>query len=330
MASTPNDSDVKRAIPNGFGPRTGLELPESPEIITRNALSLNDAIPDPRLKTIFTSLITKLHEFVRENNITTEEWMSAIQFLTATGQKCTDIRQEFILLSDVLGVSALVDALNHPKVGNSTQSTVLGPFFTEDAADVSLGDTIASEGKGQYLYVTGRILDTSKSPIPHATIETWETDEFGFYDTQYLNREKPDCRGRLKADSEGRYEFRAVVPVAYPIPGDGPVGLLLGKMRRHNMRPAHLHMMVEAKGFETLVTSFYPEGDKWLSSDAVFGVKKSLVVSLKEINSDSEARAKGFPSGGGFRLLEQDIILATHEESAAARKELGVTQRTRE
>jgi len=322
MAAPISDSDVKRAIPNGFEPRTGLELPENPEIITRNALALNDAITDPRLKGILTNLIGKLHEFVRENNITTEEWMAAIQFLTATGHKCTDIRQEFILLSDVLGVSALVDALNHPQAGNSTQSTVLGPFFTEDAADVPLGDTIASEGKGRYLYVTGRILDTSRKPIPHATIETWETDEFGFYDTQYVHREKPDCRGRLKADAEGQYKFRAVVPVAYPIPGDGPVGELLSKMQRHNMRPAHLHMMVEARGFETLITSFYPEGDKWLSSDAVFGVKKSLVVSLKDIKSDTEARNKGFPSGGGFKLLEQDIILASHEESARARREL--------
>jgi len=323
MSQAPvSESEVKRAIPNGFGPRSDLELPESPDIITRNALALNDSISDPRLKEILTSLISKLHEFVRENNITTDEWMTAIKFLTATGQKCTDIRQEFILLSDVLGVSALVDALNHPKVGTSTASTVLGPFFTEDAADVPLGDSIASEGKGQYLYVTGRILDTSNKPIPHATIETWETDELGFYDTQYVNRGKPDCRGRLEADAEGRYEFRAVVPVAYPIPGDGPVGLLLQKLKRHNMRPAHLHMMIEAKGYDTLITSFYPEGDEWLSSDAVFGVKKSLVVSLKNVDSDAEARAKGFPRGGGFKLLEQDIILASYEESMKARQAL--------
>jgi len=267
------------------------------------------------------NLITKLHEFVKETNVTTDEWLAAIQYLTATGKTCTDLRQEFILLSDVLGVSALVDAQNHPKVGDSTESTVLGPFFTEDAADISLGESIASEGKGKYLFVKGRVLDTSGRAIPNATIETWETDEFGFYDTQYISREKPDCRGRLKSDSEGYYEFRAVVPVPYPIPADGPVGLLLEKMKRPNMRPAHLHMMVEAEGYDKLVTSFYPEGDKWLSSDAVFGVKKSLVVSLKDITSDAEARAKGFSRGGGFKLLERDIILATNE-SAVARQNL--------
>jgi len=316
------ESEVERAIPNGFPPRLNMELPENADIITRNAIELNETTADPRMRAILDSLIVKLHEFVRENNITTDEWMGAIQFLTATGQKCTNLRQEMILLSDVLGVSALVDALNHPQVGKSTQSTVLGPFFTEDAADVSLGDTIASEGKGKYLYVTGRVLDTSSNPIPHATIETWETDDLGFYDTQYLNRDKPDCRGRLKSDEEGRFQFRAVVPVAYPIPGDGPVGQLLIKMKRHNMRPAHLHMMVEAKGYETLVTSFYPEGDDWLASDAVFGVKKSLVVSLKDVDSDADARAKGFPSGGSYKLLERDIVLATQEESAQARKAL--------
>lgn len=313
------ENEVRRAIPNSFEPRAGLELPESPEIITRNVLALNESVPNPRLKLILNNLVQKLHDFVKETNLSTEEWMTAIQFLTAAGQKCTDIRQEFILLSDILGVSALVDAQSHPKVGNSTQSTVLGPFFTEDANEISLGESIASEGKGEYLLVKGRILDNDGNPVPDATIETWETDEFGFYDTQYVNREKPDCRGRLKSDAEGRYEFRAVVPVAYPIPGDGPVGELLVKMRRHNMRPAHLHMMIEAEGYDKLVTSFYPEGDKWLYSDAVFGVKKSLVVSLKDVTSEAETRSKGFLRGQGYRLLEQDIVLVSVKDGDAAR-----------
>ncbi|KZT36255.1 aromatic compound dioxygenase [Sistotremastrum suecicum HHB10207 ss-3] len=320
MSESPS---VKHAVKNQFdAPEKELPLPEGPDVITRNAIALNSLNPDPRSKLIFDNLIRHLHEFVRETQLTTDEWMTAIQFLTATGQTCTPIRQEFILLSDVLGVSALVDALNNPTVGNSTQSTVLGPFFTEDAADLTSGDSIASEGKGSYLYVTGRVVDTAGRPIPNATIETWETDDHGFYDTQYADRDHPDCRGRLKSDVNGAYAFRAVVPVAYPIPGDGPVGQLLEKMHRHNMRPAHLHMMVEAEGFQKLITSFYPEGDKWIASDAVFGVKKSLVVKLRTVDDENEARSKGFAKGSTFKLLEQDIVLASPEETQRARESL--------
>jgi len=300
-----------------------LPLPDTKDIISSNARLVNKNCPEERFKFLIDTLVRHLHDYVKETNLTTEEWINTIQFLTATGKTCTDLRQEFILLSDVLGVSAVVDALNHPPVGASTESSVLGPFFTEDAPDVALGESIASEGKGEYLWVTGRVLTTSGKAIPNAIIETWETDDTGHYDTQYDERAAPDCRGRLRSAPDGRYEFRAVVPVAYPIPGDGPVGKLLGKLGRHNMRPAHLHLMVEAPGFEKLVTSFYPDGDRYLTSDAVFGVKKSLVVQLKKVKSESETRAKGFAKGDTFDLLERDLILATLEEGAQARKELG-------
>jgi len=172
------------------------------------------------------------------------------------------------------------------------------------------------------MYVEGRVLTTEGRPIPNAIIETWETDAKGFYDTQYVDRGVPDCRGRLRSDRDGKYGYRAVVPVPYPIPGDGPVGDLLTAIGRHNMRPNHLHLMVEAPGFRKLVTALYPEGDEWLSSDAVFGVKKSLVVSLKDVDDDNEAKKRNFPKPGKFKLLQFDIVLTTEEESELARAQL--------
>ncbi|KAH7100494.1 intradiol ring-cleavage dioxygenase [Auriculariales sp. MPI-PUGE-AT-0066] len=309
-------------------PLVDLPLPDTPEIVTQNARLYNKDCADPRLKFLIDNLVRHLHDYVRETNLTTDEWMSTIRFLTKTGQTCTELRQEFILLSDILGVSALVDAMNHPKVGTGTESSVLGPFFTEDAPDVLMGEAIASEDKGAPLYVEGRVLNTKGEPIPGARIETWETDDTGHYDTQYSSREKPECRGRLKSDKDGRYAFRGVVPVGYPIPGDGPVGGLLKELGRHNMRPAHLHLMIEADGYETLVTSFYPSGDIYITSDAVLGVKKSLVEDLKTIKSASEARAKGFSEAAGdtFALLQRDIILATKAETDAVIKAQGESE----
>jgi len=291
----------------------------SPETITDRVTAINSLCDNPRMKLIMEVLVKHLHQVVSETNLTTAEWMSAIQFLTRVGQTCTNIRQEFILLSDVLGVSALVDSINHPRVAGSTENTVLGPFFTEDAVDVPHGGSIASEGKGEYLFVQGKITNTRGDPIPNAKMETWETDSEGLYDTQYANRAEPDCRGRLRSRDDGTYAYRAIVPVAYPIPGDGPVGDLLKALGRHNFRPAHLHVMIEAPGYETLVTALYPEGDKFLKSDAVFGVKKTLIVSLKEVTSDAEAQAKGFKSSP-FKMLEQDFVLVSTKEADEARQ----------
>jgi len=313
--------EVSAAVSNGIPPpNLDLPYPDSAEVITFNILKLIELTPDPRVKFIFQNLVTKLHEFVNETRITPEEWMTAIQFLTRTGQTCTPLRQEFILLSDVLGVSALVDALNNPPVGAATESSVLGPFFTEDAPDVPLGDSIASEGKGEYMYVEGQVRATSGAPIPGAVIETWETDDKGFYDTQYADR-VADCRGRLVTDKDGRFGYRAIVPVSYPIPSDGPVGDLLLAMRRPNNRPNHLHMMIDAPGFRKLTTALYPEGDVNLSSDPVFGVKKSLVVKLAEIDDEAEARKRGFTKGTKFKLLSYDFILLSNAEAAAERAE---------
>ncbi|KAH9046792.1 aromatic compound dioxygenase [Lactarius hengduanensis] len=314
--------EVRAAVSNGIPPPVlDLPYPDGAEVITSNILKLIELAPNPRVKFIFQNLVTKLHEFVNETRVTPEEWMTAIEFLTRTGQTCTPLRQEFILLSDVLGVSALVDALNNPPVGAATESSVLGPFFTEDAPDVPLGESIASEGKGEYLYVEGQVRTTSGAPIPGAVIETWETDDKGFYDTQYADRVVADCRGRLVTDKDGKYGYRAIVPVPYPIPGDGPVGDLLLALKRHNIRPNHLHMMIDAPGFRKLTTALYPEGDAYLPSDPVFGVKKSLVVKLVEINDEAEARKRGFSKGTKFKLLTFDFTLLNDAEAAAGRAE---------
>ncbi|KAJ3544543.1 hypothetical protein NM688_g5729 [Phlebia brevispora] len=307
-----------KALPNGIPPPPfDLPFPDKPEVITANLLKLIELCKDERRRFIFKNMITHMHQFVQETSITTEEWMNTIEFLTRVGKKCTPIRQEFILLSDTLGVSALVDAINNPVVKGATESSVLGPFFTVDAPDVAMGDSIASEGSGDYMYVEGKITSTDGTPVSDAIIETWETNGHGYYDTQLPVREKPDCRGRLHSGPDGSYGYRAVVPVSYPVPGDGPVGELLLALNRHNMRPNHLHIMVEAPGFRKLTTAFYPEGDEWLTSDTVFGVKKSLMVKLADVNDDAEARKRGFPNGGPFKLLKFDIVLVPEEQSKA-------------
>lgn len=321
--------EVKATSNDMPSPSFDLPLPDSPDIITANVQKLTEQTANPRHRFIFKALVKHLHQFVNETKLTTDEWMAAIDFLTRTGQKCTPLLQEMSLLSDVLGVSALVNALNSPEsAGGATDNSVLGPFFTEKVADVDFGESIASEGKGDYMYVEGRILTTEGQPIPDAVIDTWETDANGLYDTQYADSLYPDCRGRLRSDDNGRYGYRAIVPAAYPIPEDGPVGELLRLLGWNNMRPNHLHVVIQAPGFHTLVTALYPDGCDYIRRDPVFGVKTSLVVTLKDIVDDTEARKRGFPRGGSFKLLQYDFVLLTHEQSAAicarAEKERGI------
>ncbi|KDQ11271.1 hypothetical protein BOTBODRAFT_35571 [Botryobasidium botryosum FD-172 SS1] len=291
------------------------------ETVTDKLKECNSNCPDTRLKFLLETLMTHLHNFVRETNLTTEEWGTAIEFMTAVGQKCTSLRQEYILLSDVMGVSALVDTINHPPTNGSTPSSLLGPFYTEEIRNVEEGGTIAPEGTGEPLFVTGRILSTSGEPIPNAVIDTWEADADGLYDTQHADYSEPDHRGRLKSNDKGEYSFRCVVPVPYSIPDDGPVGQLLAKLGRHPYRPAHLHMKIEAPSYETLITALYARGDRFSTSDAVFGAKTSLFMDPILIESDEEAKAKGFKKGP-FRFLEYDFVLATKEESEKARSKL--------
>jgi len=261
----------------------------------------------PRLRQIYGSLMKHLHEFVREVELTPDEWLAGIKFLTATGQKCDAIRQEFILLSDTCGVSMLVDALANRKSGGATESTVIGPFYTDDAPEIPLEASIASDGKGEPLIVRGRVTDAAGTPIPGAIVEAWETDGDGYYDTQYEIREVPDCRGYVRAAADGRYAFRAVLPVEYSIPTDGPVGVMLRSLGRESMRPAHLHFKVSADGFVPVITSIFVDGDTYLDGDAVFGVKSSLIEPFVRHDSAEEAAAHGV--NAPFYTLARDFVL---------------------
>ena len=245
---------------------------------------------DPRFRQIMESAVRHLHAFVKEVEPTMAEWEQAIGFLTATGQICDDKRQEWILASDTLGVSMLVDAINHRRPGGATENTVLGPFHVSGAPARENGASICLDGKGKPCIVRGRVLDEDGNPIPGAKIDVWQTNDDGFYDVQQPG-EQPDMnmRGLFTAQADGSYEFTTVKPLPYSIPTDGPVGLLLNAMGRHAMRPAHIHYIVQAPGYETLVTHIFPEGDPYLDSDAVFGVKESLIVPFDDTGDTTRA-----------------------------------------
>jgi len=240
-----------------------------------------ESAKDPRFKEVMTSLIRHLHAFVRETELTEAEWFAGIQFLTATGQKCDGKRQEYILLSDTLGVSMLVDAINHRKPGGATETTVLGPFYVAGAKDMPMWADIAQEAPGEPAYLFGRVLDVGGKPIAGATIDVWQTDGEGFYDVQRPGGNESYARGKFTTAADGRYGFRTVKPVSYPIPTDGPVGKMLLGMGRHPYRPAHVHAIISAPGYEKVATHLFVKGDAYLDSDAVFGVKHSLVVDFK-------------------------------------------------
>ena len=234
--------------------------------------------PDPRLKEIISSLIKHLHDFARDVKLTEEEWFKGIQYLTATGHKCTGTRQEFILLSDVLGLSMLTIAMNQDQPSGCTEATVFGPFFLEEAPRYELGADVSNGAKGAPCWVEGRILGLGGEPIANATINVWQADDDGLYDVQYEDLGHSQARGILKSDAEGRYCFKTIVAEPYPIPTDGPVGVLLNATKRHPWRPAHLHFMVEAPGYQRLITHVFRDKDGYLDSDAVFGVRQSLIA----------------------------------------------------
>lgn len=269
----------------------------------------NKNAKDGRLKEAMTVIIGKLHEAVKEIEPTQKEWLDAIMFLTRTGQMCTDWRQEFILLSDTLGVSMLVDAINHRKPDAASESTVLGPFYVEDAPELPLGTNICLDRKGQDMVISGVVRDTSGRPISNVKLDVWQTNDDGFYDVQQKGLQ-PDfnLRGVFRTDNTGNYWFRAVKPRFYPIPDDGPVGQLLTKLGRHPYRPAHLHFIISADGFETLTTHIFDPDDPYIDSDAVFGVKKSLLA--KFVWMDDPKRAEQLDFGNPFWETKFDFVLA--------------------
>jgi len=271
--------------------------------------SLADS-PDPRLRRVLESLVRHLHSFVKDVELTEREWQDAIAFLTDTGHKCDETRQEFILLSDVLGVSMLVETINHRAAGRATESTVTGPFHVVDSPPRELGADISVPGSGDPCLVSGRVAGPAGEPIPGALVDVWHADAGGFYDVQKPGTiPEASLRGLFTADADGRFWFRTIVPRYYPIPVDGPVGRLLGAMARHPYRPAHIHFIVTADGYAPVTTHLFDSGSPYLDSDAVFGVKESLVRTFASVDDPDRAAALGLPNP--FRSVEFDITLLT-------------------
>jgi protocatechuate 3,4-dioxygenase beta subunit len=268
----------------------------------------NSTCKDPRTRRILDVVTAHLHAIVRELEPTRAEWEQAIAFLTRTGQMCSDKRQEFILLSDTLGVSMLVDAINHRREGGGTESTVLGPFYVLGAQQMPLGASISKDGVGEPMLVSGRVIDIAGQPIADATLDVWQTAPNGFYDVQDPQQPSFNLRGVFTTGIDGRYWFATVKPSSYPIPDDGPVGEMLKQAGRHPYRPAHIHFIVTAPGFRPIVTHLFMAGDPYLDSDAVFGVKESLVVTPSRVDDAERARAAGVAAP--FSEIAFDFVLA--------------------
>ncbi|GIK37711.1 MAG: 6-chlorohydroxyquinol-1,2-dioxygenase [Chloroflexota bacterium] len=262
---------------------------------------------NPRLKEILTSLVKHLHAFVREVELTEEEWLYGIQFLTRTGHMCDDKRQEFILLSDTLGVTTLKDIINNRKPPGVTEYTILGPFYVEDAPELPAMANIAGATPGEPVVVSGRVTDPSGQPLAGALLDVWQASAEGFYDVQLPSQTELNLRGKFRTDAAGRYAFRTIKPSFYPIPGDGPVGQMLRAVGRHPYRPAHIHFIVSAAGYEAVTTELFAEGDPYLDSDAVFGVRSSLVVDF--VRSESAEEAARYGVTAPFSTVEYDFIL---------------------
>jgi hydroxyquinol 1,2-dioxygenase len=246
--------------------------------ITQAVLARFADTPNPRLHEIVTSLVQHLHAFAREVKLTEAEWKQGIDYLTATGQMCDDTRQEFILLSDVLGLSMLTIAMNNDKPAGCTEATVFGPFYVEGAPEYAHGDDVANGAAGEPCDVSVTVRGLDGAPVAGAVVDVWQADAGGHYDVQHPELGHAENRGRLHTGPDGALHFRSVLAEAYPIPTDGPVGQLLDATKRHPWRPAHLHFMIQAPGYERLITHVFREGDQWLDSDAVFAVRESLVA----------------------------------------------------
>lgn len=274
--------------------------------ITEAVLARQAETADPRLKQIMSSLVKHLHAFAREVQLTEAEWFKGIEFLTRCGHITDDKRQEFILLSDVLGLSMLTVAQNNDKPAGCTEATVFGPFHVEDAPHYELGADIANGARGTPCLVRGSVRGIGGEPVAHAHIDVWQSDEDGLYDVQHAEIDHAQGRGIMQADADGRYHFRSILAVPYAIPHDGPVGDLLKATGRHPWRPAHLHFMIKAPGYETLITHVFRSDGPYLDSDAVFGVRQSLIADWTR-------------QADGSYLVEYDFVLNPARGSWPAR-----------
>jgi hydroxyquinol 1,2-dioxygenase len=271
---------------------------------------------DPRLKQVMGSLVQHLHDFIRDVKLTEPEWEQAIRFLTATGHMCTGKRQEFILLSDTLGVSMLVTALNHPRPAGATEATVFGPFHTDDAPHLPQGADLAGGAPGEVLFAEVEVVDLTGAPVVDAEIDIWQADDDGLYDVQRADLgDKRRARAVMHTDAQGRLRFRALLPTPYPVPTDGPVGQMLLATGRHPWRPAHVHFRIRAAGFATLVTHLFRDPDPYLDSDVVFGVRSSLIAQFKRHAAGSAP--DGSVMAAPFYTLAHRLVLAPAAATAA-------------
>ncbi len=270
---------------------------------------MDPAQVDPRLHEVMSAAIRHLHAFVKEVEPTNAEWMATIGFLTRTGQICNEWRQEWILLSDVLGVSMLVETINNRKPSGATETTVLGPFYVSDAPRYPMGANICLDGKGEPLIVSGRVTDVDGNPVAGALLDVWQANDEGFYDVQQKGVQ-PDhnLRGVFQTGEDGRYWFKSVKPHHYPIPDDGPVGQLVRAMGRHPNRPAHIHFIVGADGFAPITTHIFTPDCPYLGSDAVFGVKESLIVDFTHVTDAAKVAEAGF--GMPYWATSYDFVLS--------------------
>jgi hydroxyquinol 1,2-dioxygenase len=284
--------------------------------ITEAVIKSFDATPDRRLRQIMTSLVHHLHDLIRDVELSFDEWSAAVDFLTRTGQMCTDTRQEFILLSDTLGASMLVDAINHRQTRGVTETTVLGPFFVEAAPEHPLGADISGPMEGEPLYITGSVSSEDGRRLEGAIVDVWHADGDGFYDVQQIEKlEGLAGRARFRTDANGEFEFWTIMPQYYPIPNDGPVGKMLDATGRHPNRPAHVHFLIAAEGFEPLVTHVFAADSPWLDSDAVFGVKNSLIAEFTRM--PSAAAPSGGRTASEYRRLSYDFGLKSSSPAKA-------------
>lgn len=288
-------------------PVSGEQRAREEELVERVVRSFDDCA-DPRLRQLMVGLVRHVHAYIREVRLTEQEWGQAIDFLTRCGHITDDRRQEFILLSDVLGASMQTITVNHQAYGDATEATVVGPFFVEGSPEVPLGGDTSGGAAGEPCWVDGTVTDTDGKPLAGALIEVWEADEDGRYDVQY-DDDRTAARAHLYADDEGRYSFWAVTPTPYPVPHDGPVGQLLAAGARSPMRASHLHFMVSHPGCRTLVTHIFVRGDELLDSDTVFGVKESLVKEF-ERQPAGTSTPDGRVVDGTWSTARFDIVLA--------------------
>jgi protocatechuate 3,4-dioxygenase beta subunit len=275
--------------------------------LTAAVIKSFEQTPNPRAKFLVQELVKSLHDYVRKTGLTFEEWEYAIDFLTRTGHKCTDIRQEFILLSDVLGVSMLVDAVNHRDRDGATETTVLGPFYVGEHKVTPHGTDVSESLEGERMFVQSRVTDLNGKPLAGVPVDIWHADGDGFYDSQKeaYATEGAVSRARFITDNDGRFFFRTILPCSYPIPTDGPVGEMIKQVGRHPMRPAHVHFLVNAPGHEPLITHVFIEGDKYIDSDVVFGVKDELIAKVEK-RSDA-TMPDGKKADGPWHLMTYEF-----------------------